>query len=224
MKFSSSAALVLSLLIALVVVFVIDPLDRSTLSTPFCLGLILMGLSFRQSPWVVVTASLIYMGLTVYAMLHFLEFSPTPSPHPIFWFFQRFGLFFIVCMMSMYLSSYRDYTERNLAHIQLIFGKLPAPVLVSDVAGYIIYVNKPLCTFLGQPASSLLGKRYIDLFMTNIQERKAMRYYIELFGDKVNTAHEVELTTATAHLKINACLIGLGVGVHRNMITVMQPN
>jgi len=224
MKLHPSVALIFSLLIALVVVFVVDPLDPSTLSTPFCLGLILMGLSFHQRPRVVVTVTLAYMALAFYAMVHFLEFAPIPSPHPYFWFFQRFGLFLIVCTMSIYLSYYREYTERHISYIQNILGKLPVPVVVSDAGGSITYANDALCAFFSQPAPDLIGKRYIDLFMANIQEAKATRYYLELFGKQTSTAQEVELKTSVKSQATNASLTCLGVGDHRNMITVLQLN
>jgi len=206
------------------VVFVIDPLDPSTLSTPFCLGLILMGLSFRQKGWVVVIVSMIYCVLVIYAMIYFIENQPlqTSQPHPWFWFFQRFGTFLLLCIMAIYLSYYREDTQQNLTHIQGILSKLPAPVVISDAAGYITYVNETLCTFLDQPAARLLGKRYVDLFMSQTQEGKAMRYYIELFSDQSNSVHEVELRTSVGSSNTIGFLTCMGLGASRSMITVLQ--
>jgi PAS domain-containing protein len=225
MKLSPIVALILSLILALVVTFIIDPLDPSTLSTPFCLGLVLMALSIRQPTWVMVIVSICYCTLVLFAMVHFLENSTQPqAPHPFFWFFQRFGLFLVVSVMAIYLSYYREETHRNLTHIQEILGKLPAPVAISDAAGYITYVNEALCTFFNKPASSLMGKRYVDFFMTNTQEGKAMRYYIELFADEVKTVHDVELRTSVNPVDICACLTCLGPGSQRHMITVLNPS
>jgi PAS domain-containing protein len=222
MKLSTTSIFIIAIMLALLVVFAVDPLDPSTLSTPFCFGLIVMGLSLRQRVWLVLSISLIYCVLVVFAMVHFLEFAPGPNPHPIFWFFQRFGLFLIVCGMGVYLSSYRENTERNLTHIQGILSKLPAPVVISDAAGYITYVNEAICTFFKQPATSLIGKRYADLFMSDTQEGKAMRYYIDLFADQTNSMHELELRPSVSTSNINACITCLGTGIHRNMITVLQ--
>lgn len=225
MKFSPLGALTISLLLGLLVTFVVDPMDPSTLSTPFCLGLVIMGLSFRQKTWVVATTCLIYCALVIYAMIHFLDFAPPPPTlHPWFWFFQRFGSFLVVCGLGTYLSYYREDTQRSLAHIQGILGKLPAPVVISDAAGYITYVNESLCKFFGQPAFSLLGKRYVDVFMTDIQEGKAMRYYIELFSDQSNTMHEVELKTSAGPFYTKGNLTCLGMRTYRSMVTVLQIN
>jgi len=222
MKLSPIIALSLSLILALLVTFIVDPLDPSTLSTPFCLGMILMALSIRQPAWVVVIVSVCYCVLVIFAMVNFYEESPRHGPHPYFWFFQRFGLFLVVSTMAIYLSHYREETQRNLTHIQEILSKLPVPVAISDATGCIIYVNEALCSFFSKPASSLVGKRYIDFFMTNTQEGKAMRYYIDLFGDEAKNVHDVELRTPVNPADISACLTCLGPGSHRHMITVLR--
>src|SRR5208282_1636116 len=114
--------------LALSVVFVIDPLDPSTFSTPFCLGMILMWLSLRQKAWVVLLITVCFCALDFYATIWFLGNFRHATPHPWFWFFQRFGLFLVVCVMSVYLSYHREESDRNLEHIQTILSKLPAQV------------------------------------------------------------------------------------------------
>ena len=223
MKKQPLVILGLAIAIGMIVAFVIDPLDRTTLSTPFLLGLLLLALSIRQALWVVVTACMAYCALDIYAMFDFMEHAPHPVVHPAFWFYQRLGQFLVVCLMSMYLSYFREQMQGNLDQTREILSKLPAPVAISDAVGYVIYVNDYLCTFLKQPSSELVGKRYVDLFMTDIQEGKAMRYYIELFADpKPN--HEMKLRTSASPVSLNANVTCLGAGAHRNMITVLQPS
>ena len=221
MKKQPLVILGLAIAIGMIVAFVIDPLDRTTLSTPFLLGLLLLALSIRQALWVVVTACVAYCALDIYAMFDFMRHAPHPVVHPAFWFYQRLGQFLVVCLMAVYLSYFREQMQRNLDQTREILSKLPAPVAVSDAAGYVTYVNDYLCAFLGQPSADLVGKRYIDLFMTDIQEGKAMRYYIELFGDS-NPNHEMKLRTAAAQASLNASVTCLGYGAQRNMITVLQ--
>jgi PAS domain-containing protein len=222
MKLSPSVALLLAVVLALMVVFVIDPLDKTTFSTPFCLGMILMWLSLRQKAWVVLTVTIFYCFLDFYATELFLGSFQHPAEHPYFWFFQRFGLFIVVCVMSVYLSYHREESERSLKHIQGILSKLPAPVVISDATGIITYVNEALCSFFGKASTELVGKRYLELFMTNIDEGKAMRYYIELFGSHDQNAPEVELLTSARPTNIKASLTCLGTGTKRSMITVLQ--
>jgi len=222
MKLSPFTSLVTSLVLALLVIFFIDPLDPSTFSTPFCLGLILMWISLRQGGGVVLTTAICFCLLDFYATDTFLGHVHVPLPHPYFWFFQRFGLFLVVCVMAVYLSYHREQSERNLKHIQSILGKLPAPVVISDASGKILYANEALCSFLKKPVDELSGKHYLDLFMTNIEEGKAMRYYIELFENQDQNAPEVELLTSTNDGHIKASLTCLGTGTQRSMITVLQ--
>jgi PAS domain-containing protein len=223
MKKQSLVILGLAIVVGVIVAFVVDPLDRTTLSTPFCLGLLLLALSIRQAPWVVVTSCVVFCALDIYAMFDFMKHAPHSPIHPLFWFYQRFGLFAVVCLMSIYLSYFRDQMQGTLDQTKEILSKLPAPVVISDAAGYVTYVNDYLCTFLNQPSSQLVGKRYVDLFMTDIQDGKAMRYYIELFADP-SPNHEMKLRTSAAPAPLVATVACLGSGAHRNMITVIQPS
>ena len=222
MKLPPLAALVISVFLALMVVFVVDPLDPSTFSTPFCLGMILMWYSLRQTAWVVLCVAICYCFIDFYATTWFLGRSPGPVPHPYFWFFQRFGLFFVVALMAVYLSYHREQTDKNIDHIRTVLSKLPAPVVISDAAGYITYVNEALCAFFGQTSENLIGKRYPELLMTNIEEGKAMRYYIELFAEDNPNAPEVDLATSVNASNVKAGLTCLGKGKYRSMITVLQ--
>jgi PAS domain S-box-containing protein len=224
MELSFLAKLVGLLLLGYVVVYFIDPLDPTTISTPFLLGTILMGLSLRQSTSLVLASSLIYSILTVDALIIFHETNVIShaSPHPYFWLFQRVGLFLVVCSMAIYLAYYRTATERTRNHLQDILSKLPAPVIISDATGSIVYANEALSTIFKQKAANLTGKRYVDFLMTDIQEGKAMRYYIELFGDEANSVHELEIKPFDSESKIKTRLTCLGTGSNRVMITVFD--
>ena len=213
------------LLLGIAVVFVIDPLDPSTVSTPFCLGIILMALSLRQSTYLVVALSLFYSMLTVYSLIRFHQYFATnihPTPHPYFWLFQRTGLFLVVCCMAIYLAYYRTATERTRAHLQDILSKLPAPVAISNAAGLVIYTNDSLNTVFKTAAPEISGKRYIDLFLPDIQEGKAMRYYIEIFNRYAQDVHEMEVRPFGGSLQMTARLICVGAGQSRVMVTLLS--
>ena len=226
MNFSFFARILGLLVVGLIVVFVIDPIDPSTVSTPFCLGIILMGLSLRQSTSVVATVSIIYMALTVYALVSFhqnlIASGHVVGPHPYFWLFQRAGLFVVLCGLAVYLAYYRTASQQVLSHLQTILARLPVPVLISDGAGFIVYANEALTTTFRQDIKGLEEKRYVDLFMGDIQEGKAIRYYIELFGAKENVVHELELKPFDGPAKTKARLTCLGAGPNRVMVTVFS--
>lgn len=213
------------LLAGVVVVFIVDPLDPSTISTPFLLGIILMALSLRQSTYLVTTTCFGYSILTAYALISAYLYSASQghvNPHPYFWLFQRMGLFLVVCALAIYIASYRVDSDRIRARIQNILAKLPAPVVISDAAGYIVYVNEALCQAFKGDASEMMGKRYVDLFMTDIQEGKAMRYYIELFAAPGESVHELEIKPLNSETKTKARLTCLGSGSTRVMITLLS--
>jgi len=225
MKLSFFAKFIALLIIGLVVAFVIDPLDPSTVATPFCLGIIIMGLALRQDASLVVAVSLIYSVLTLIALIqffHYHEIHGHVGPHPYFWLFQRAGLFFVVCSLAVYLAYYRTATERTRAHLQDILSKMPAPVVISDATGIIIYANDALCGAFKQPATEIIGKRYVDLFMTDIQEGKAMRYYIEIFSGQDQGIHEIEVQPFDDSILKTARFICVGTGPSRVMISLFS--
>lgn len=206
-------------------VFVIDPLDPSTIATPFCLGIILMGLSLRQSTSLVTAVSLIYCALTAYALIHYNQYFISrahPDPHPYFWLFQREGLFLVFCAMAIYLAYYRTDTERTLARLRTILGKLPVPVVLSDASGNIVYANDAMTSVLPQGPSDITGKSYFNFFLTDRMKGKSIRSYFDLFETDANGIYELEVGPFDSGKKMNAQLICLGTGKQRVMITVLQ--
>lgn len=58
--------------------------------------------------------------------------------------------------------------------------------------------------------------------MADILEGKAMRYYIELFGDDQNNVHQIEVKPFNESAAMNARLTCLGSGSSRVMISVLS--
>jgi PAS domain-containing protein len=211
--------------IGLGVVFVVEPLDPSTTSAPFLLGIILMALSLRQSTGLVVATSVIYSGMTIYDLITFIDYVGLhlhPVYHPGFWLFQRMGLFLVVCAMAIYLAFYRVSTQSMLGHVQTVLAKLPSPVVISDATGNIVYANEALASIFKQNAAGMIGKRYVEVLLADIQEGKAMRYYIEIFADAENTVHELEIKPSDNATKMKARLTCFGAGTNRVLITVID--
>lgn len=216
---------IIAFVAGLVTVFVIDPLDKSTISTPFCLGIIMMGLSLRQSTSLVVAVSVLYCILTAFALItaqHYFSTHVYASPHPFFWLFQRMGLFIVLCGMAVYLSYYRTDTERILTRLRTILSKLPSPVILSDSSGIIVYANDAVKPVLSEAPSQVIGRSYFDFLMTEKMKGKSIRSYFELFETDTNGAYQVEVAPFGPANRMNAQIICLGTGTNRVMITVLQ--
>jgi PAS domain-containing protein len=225
LNLADASKFLIALIAGLVTVFVIDPLDPSTISTPFCLGIILMGLSLRQSTSLVAAVSVLYSVLTVFALIQFHRYHEIHGhvgPHPYFWLFQRAGLFFVLCAMAIYMASYRTDTERILTRLRAILSKLPTPVILSDASGNIVYANDAVTPVLRQTPSQITGKSYFDFFHTKALKGKSIRSYFEMFEAKTNEICEIEIGPFGSANKMNAQIICLGTGRNRIMITVLQ--
>ena len=207
-------------------VWVIDPLDPSTVSTPFCLGIILMGISLRHDVGLVVAVSMLYCALTIYALIHFHAYYEqhmhVKNPHPYFWLFQRVGLFFVLCGLSIYLAYYRTDTERILTRLRTILGKLPAPVILSDASGLIVYVNDAVIPLFHHEPAELIGRSYFEYLLTDKTKGTSIRSYFELFENDTNGVYEIEVSPFGEAHRTSAQLICLGTGRNRVMITVVQ--
>jgi PAS domain-containing protein len=215
----------LLVVVGFVTVFLIDPLDKSTVSTPFLLGIILMALSLRQSLTLVISTSVAYTFLTLYALITFHEYIAAHvhvSPHPLFWLFQRIGLFLVLCVLSIYLTHYRTETERILNRFRGILAKLPLPVIISDVSGNIVFANESATSTFHQTADELMGKSYFDFVLTEAMKGHSIRSYFELFEADTNSVRELEITPFGQNNKRNAQIICLGTNPNRIMITLLQ--
>ena len=206
--------------------FVFDRLEVSSQSVPACLAIVLMGVSLRQSPSLVVAVSLAYILLVTFSAFFFLYHSNpfhVPFSFRLFGLVQREAVFLVVCAMAIYMASYRTTSEHLLTDVRTTLSKLPVPVVFSDAGGFIIYTNESLKGFLQYLPPDLPGKRYTDFFMPAVPEGKAMRRYIELFGAEANSVHEIDITPVGGSGPMLARLTCHGTGSNRTLITVLQP-
>jgi len=185
-----------------------------------------MGLSLRQSTALVASVSVIYSGLTLYALVHFHAYYEAHvhviSPHPYFWLFQRIGLFFVLCGLATYLAYYRTDTERILTRLRLILSKLPVPVILSDASGIIVYVNTAVVPALHRAPTEMVGRSYFEFLLTEKTKGTSIRSYFELFEADTNGVYDLEVSPFGEANKTTAQLICLGTGQNRVMITVLQ--
>jgi hypothetical protein len=216
----------LALILGLMVTYVFDLLDVSALSAPLCLAIVLMVVSLRQSPSLVVAISLVYILLVTYSAFYLLYHSNRPHlpfPYSAFGLVQRLGVFIVVCAMAIYMSFYRSTTEQLLADVRNTLSKLPIPVVMSDARGFIIYTNESLNASLKYLPPDLTGRKYIDVFMPDVHEASAWRSYKKLFGDEGDNIHQIEVTPVGGSAPLLARLTCHGTGARRTLVTVLQP-
>jgi PAS domain-containing protein len=226
LKISIHIKFLIVLIIGLFTVFVVDPLDSTTVSAPFCLGIVLMALSLRQSVSLVVATSLLYSILTVYALVHFHDYIVTKvhvSQHPYFWLFQRMGLFLVLCGMAIYLAHYRSDTERRVTRLRTILSTLPVPVILSDSSGKIVYANNAVAPLLHHiDAPTVIGMSYFNFLMIERTKGESIRTYFGLFDADTNRVYEIEVGPVGRTTKMKAQLTCLGTKQNRILISVLH--
>jgi len=89
---SSTLKLLSALALGLLMLDIFDQLNVSAMSYPVCLSIVLMGISLRQKPKLVLTISLFYIVLVAFSSLYFLYHSNpyhVPFPNRLFGLAQR---------------------------------------------------------------------------------------------------------------------------------------
>ena len=213
-----------ALILGLVMLFVFDRLSVSALSYPVCLSIVIMAVSLRQNPTLVLTTSVVYIVLVTISSLYFLYHSNpyhVPFPNRLFGLVQREGVFIVVCAMAVYMSFYRRASEQMLADLERTFSKIPIPVIISNASGIITYANDSVKSSFKYLPKDIVGKSYTDFLMPGIAEGKAMRFYIELFGDDTDQPKEIDLVPFGESVPSFARIICHGDGYKRSLITVL---
>ncbi len=216
----------LALLLGLLLLCLLDSLDVSALSYPVCLSIVLMGISLRQSPSLVVAVSVVYAVLVTCSAFYFLYHSNpfhVPFANRLFGLVQREGVFIVVCAMAINMSFHRTASERAFSDLEKTLDKIPIPVVISNEADFIVYTNECLRSSFKYLPSDLVGKRYTDFFLPGMEEGKKMLFYIQLFGDDVASFKEIDIVPFGETAPMLARVICHTNGLERNLITVLQP-
>ena len=93
---------------------------------------------------------------------------------------------------------------------------------IFDAAGYIVFTNEALTTAFKQEGCELAGKRYVDLFMIDIPEGRAMRKYIELFEEEASEVKDFDTKFFNSETRIKGRITCLGAGANRVLIAVLS--
>jgi len=213
MKRSFGVKFTLALLLGLALLCLLDNLDVSALSYPVCLSIVIMGISLRQHPSLVIAVSIAYAILVTCSAFYFLYHSNpfhVPFTYRLFGLVQREGVFIVVCAMAINMSIYRLASEQSLAELEKTLDKLPIPVVISNEADVIIYSNH-------------VGKKYTDFILPGMEEGRKMLFYIQLFGDDLSRSTEIDIVPFGETTPMLARVICHTNGVNRNLITVLQP-
>lgn len=211
----------LVLLVAAAVFFLVDPIFGDVTFVPLALSVGVLVLSFRLPPARLVLWACIYGLLVLYVFTRGNMLNPEEWQS---WLklVLRVIFFATACIMGVLYSHARQTLNKSLGWVVDVLGKMPVPLVVSDAAGYAVFASEEAEVFLGFPHGGIEGKRFVELFMADVDEGKAMRFYIEMFEDYSATAQQVNLGIGGREtVSVPARLICLGIGGERRLVTVL---
>jgi PAS domain-containing protein len=129
--------------------------------------------------------------------------------------------FFALCGLAIYLSYDRAATKRKLAQTRTILRRLPAPVILSDASGVIVYANDAVTPILHHSSTEIVGRSYFDFVLMDKLKGQAIRSYFDRFEADTNGVFQLEISPFGEANRGTAELICLGKGANRVMITVL---
>lgn len=132
--------------------------------------------------------------------------------------FVRLGSFAVGAAIAFNLARTRLRLARHSAETLEVLVSLPIPVVVADAAGYVQFVNQAAERLLGARA----GERFVEVVMSDVDEGKAMRFYIEFFEERPDQADVVQVRPRGLGQAAQARMICLGHGKDRRLVAVLQ--
>lgn len=132
--------------------------------------------------------------------------------------FVRLGSFAVGAAIAFNLARYRLRLARHSAETLEVLTSLPVPVVVADAAGYVQFVNQAAERLLGARP----GERFVEVVMSDVEEGKAMRFYIEFFEERAERSDGVQVRPRGASRPMQARMICLGQGKERRLVVVLQ--
>jgi PAS domain-containing protein len=224
MKISTPNLTVLVLALAAGVFFIIDPIFKDLTFVPLALSLGVLCLSFRLPPARLLLWSCIYGVLVLCVFTRANMFQPDQWQS---WLklMLRMSFFATACALGILYSKARQDLNKSLGWVVDVLGKMPVPLIVSDAAGYVVYANEEAGAFFRVSSLEIEGKRFVDLFMPDVEEGKAMRFYVEMFEDFSALAQQTNLgARGGVEKSVPARMMCMGVGSDRRLVTLLLPS
>jgi len=209
-------------LLAPLVLLIIDKvLIPEAFTLPLLLLPVLGYLAIRLPPWVVFTWGLIYGWVILSILLfHFPEDNYTvPVLRP-----YLSSLTFVTSgVVIALLSAYRMKLEKSYNALFNIVTTLPVPVVVSDISGNILLLNREAEKLLYGQVNDLAGLSFFSTFTSPGEQGRAIAKYIGYFDPNNFGPFPVTLQTRGNSPKLLKASISIfGSFKHLYAVTVIE--
>lgn len=200
----------------------VDSTVSGVVVTPMLSVLLLLLFAFYVPPASLSMLAVLLTGVVYYALRYGQPFHPD-DPTDWMRLIVRISSFLSTSLLAIFFSAYRLRSQRHLAQTFSILKQMPAPIIVSDAAGYITFANEAAAKFLGSSLRDIAGQQYVRIITSYQNEGDAMRSYIDFFENPIAHSEETLLLQREQGLyPISAKLICIGSSENRYLVTVLS--
>jgi PAS domain-containing protein len=224
LPFQKSAGLfelILVPLLGLILLMIIDTwCIRGAFALPFLLLLILGYLALRSPWWAVLTWALIYASVVLALLLYRAEETFTlPAVIP----YLRTATFLAGGVVAAILAGYRARLEQSYNALFKVLADLPQPVIVSDISGTILLINREAGKLIDNPTNELSGLSFFSTFSSPDEQGQSIAKYLGYFNVENPGPFKITLQTRGGNqLALAASLSVVGTPAQRLAVTVVE--
>ena len=187
---------------------------------PLLLLLVLGYLALRLPPWTVFVWGVVFAGV-IFTILTLR----LPEGHTdLFWRpYVRTGTFLIGGVAFTLLAGYRAGQEKSYQALLSVVTSLPITVVISDVSGNILFLNREAEKLLKDQLNNLAGLSYFSTFTSPGEQGRFIAKYIGYFDSNNFGPFPITLQTRGDSLKILKASISIfGSFNHLYAVTVIE--
>jgi len=184
----------------------------SPLASMLCFGFF----AYRMSPkWVC-----LWVGIFSTTSLFFLFQDPFAA-ESLMTVYIRFGTLVVGGMGAIVLSTDRTRITESFLQTIEILEKLPAPVIISDCSGCIVFMNNDALELLDIEADQVQGASYFSFLSAEEKGRMIQRYF-DFVDSKQTTLHNMALhLKKPVPIKTQATLVAIDGEFTKLLATVL---
>ena len=204
----------------LVVMVILDLTTRTAilpLISILCFGFF----AHRMRPWQVFG----WVAVFAFTALFFLlrpKASGVPANSVVA--YIRFGTIWVGGIGAMLLSNNRIRNAESFLQTVTILDKIPTPVIVSDCAGCVVFMNSNALRLLDTTADAVRGASYFS-FVSGEEKGRTVQKYFDFIDSKQPLFHDMVLQLKTPFVrKTQATLIMIDGKNQKLLATVFSLN
>jgi PAS domain S-box-containing protein len=124
---------------------------------------------------------------------------------------------------TVLLSIHRRRLFQSHEHLLGVLRKIPAPLVLSNSSGTVIFVNEQAASMLGLAPEEAEGLSYFALFVNRSDKGNAIKHYLEMVEQEEQTASSIELRLRDRpEVPMKGTLVPLASGGDRWIITLIS--